>query len=52
MVNGETVERRAVNLGRELGSDIEVLAGLTAGSLIVVDAPDDLTEGQQVKIQN
>jgi RND family efflux transporter MFP subunit len=52
VVNGETVERRAVSLGRELGSDIEVLAGLSAGSLIVVDAPDDLTDGQKVKIQN
>ncbi len=52
VVNGDTVERRAVSPGRELGGDTEILAGLSAGSIVVIEAPADLTDGQQVKIQN
>lgn len=52
IVNGETVERRAVSVGREFGSDIEVLAGLSAGDLVVIEAPEDLEDGQKIKIQN
>jgi len=52
VVNGDTVERRAISVGRELGGDAEVLAGLTAGKLVVVEPPDDLADGQQVKVRN
>ncbi len=51
-VNGENVERRAVSVGRELGSDIEILAGLSAGALVVVEGPEGLEDGQKVKIEN
>jgi RND family efflux transporter MFP subunit len=52
LVNGETVERRAISVGRELGGEIEILAGLSAGDLVVVEAPDELEDGQQIKIEN
>ena len=51
-VIGEMVERRAVSIGRELGSDMEIVAGLSAGTLVVIDAPDGLEDGQKIKIQN
>ena len=51
-VNGENVERRAVSVGRELGSDVEILAGLSAGALVVVEGPEGLEDGQKVKIEN
>jgi RND family efflux transporter MFP subunit len=46
-----TVERRAVNLGESRGSDVEVLAGVTAGEQVVVKGPADLRDGQQVKVK-
>ena len=51
-VNGEKIERRAVSVGREFGSEIEILAGLSAGALVVIDAPGGLEDGQTIKIQN
>lgn len=50
VVNGETVERRAVTLGRELGGDVEIAAGVLAGAIVVVDPPADLTDGGRVSI--
>jgi len=51
-VNGEKVERRAVRVGREFGSDIEILAGLSPGTLVVVEGNEDLEDGQKVKVKN
>jgi RND family efflux transporter MFP subunit len=51
-VNGEKIERRAVSVGREFGGDIEILAGLSAGALVVIEAPAGLKDGQKIKIQN
>jgi RND family efflux transporter MFP subunit len=51
-VDGEAVERRAVRVGRELGGDIEILAGLSPGDLVVIEAPADLQDGQKIKIEN
>lgn len=38
-----------VELGRDLGSDVEVSNGLTGAERIVTNPPDTLTEGQAVK---
>lgn len=50
VINGERVERRAVSTGRTLGSEIEILAGVSAGSTVVVDPPADLEDGRKVII--
>jgi len=50
VVIGERVERRAVTLGRTLGADVEVAAGVAPGERVVVSGPDDLEDGQQVRI--
>jgi len=51
-VNGEKIERRAVSVGREIDGDIEIIAGLSAGAVVVIEAPEDLEDGQTIKIEN
>ena len=45
------VERRAVSIGDTLGSDVAVLAGLTAGERVVVRGPSDLRDGERVSVK-
>jgi hypothetical protein len=39
------VQYRTVELGRDFGAEIQVIAGLNAGETIVVHPGDDLAEG-------
>jgi RND family efflux transporter MFP subunit len=50
-VRDKKLERRAVSLGRQLGSDVEVMAGVSAGDQIVVRGPENLRDGQKVEIR-
>lgn len=43
---------RAVQLGRDFGATVEVVAGLNPGEAVVLNPGDDLTEGQPVRIVN
>ncbi len=43
-----TVERRAIRTGKARGTDIEILAGISAGDLVVTKGPDNLQDGQKV----
>ena len=47
-VNDGKLERRAVSLGRERGSDVEVIAGVNAGDEVVVSGPENLRDSQKV----
>lgn len=40
-----TVHLQKVKLGRDFGTQIEILAGLTAGTMVVANPSDSLTEG-------
>ena len=51
VVKNDTLERRAVTLGQERGSDIEIVAGLQPDMLVVVNGPEGLRDGQSVQIQ-
>ncbi len=51
LVREGRVERRAVSLGAEHGSDVEVLAGISAGDRLVVKGHESLREGQAVEIK-
>ena len=51
LVRDSKLERRAVSLGAERGSDVEVLAGVSPGETIVVHGPETLREGQAVEIK-
>jgi RND family efflux transporter MFP subunit len=52
VVDGETVERRAVTLGRELGTEVEVVAGVSPGEEVVINDLDALSDGQRVRVAN
>ncbi len=43
------VERRPIEIGRELGVDVEVVAGLVGGERIVKSPPESLREGDTVR---
>ena len=45
------VERRAVKLGTERGTDVAVLAGVLPGDLLVVQGPESLHDGDKVEIR-
>jgi multidrug efflux pump subunit AcrA (membrane-fusion protein) len=44
------VERRAVAVGGQSGTEIEVLAGVMPGERVVVGGPEELRDGQSVRI--
>src|SRR6202007_20363 len=45
------VERRAVSLGTDRGTDIAVMAGVTPGDSVVVKGPESLHDGDKVEIR-
>ena len=51
LVRGETVERRAIQVGGTDGDRLEVRAGLQSGDRVVLSPPDSLREGMLVVIQ-
>ncbi len=51
LVREGRVERRAVSLGAERGSDVEVLAGVSEGDRLVVKGPESLRDRQAVEIK-
>ena len=51
LVKEGKLERRAVSLAGDRGSDVEVLAGIAPGDTLVVRGPETLREGQAVEIK-
>jgi HlyD family secretion protein len=51
LVKDNRLERRAVTLGGNRGTDAEVVAGLAVGDTVVVNGPADLHDGQAVTIK-
>ena len=51
IVRGETVERRAVQLGGTDGDRLEVRAGLQSGDRVVLSPPESLREGALIVIE-
>jgi multidrug efflux pump subunit AcrA (membrane-fusion protein) len=48
---GNHIELRPVKLGRNLGTDVEVLAGLTPEDRVVDSPPDSLANNEVVRIE-
>jgi RND family efflux transporter MFP subunit len=48
--SGNKVEMKAVKLGRNLGTEFEVLNGLAATDTVINSPPDSLSEGEVVKV--
>ncbi|MBN1504052.1 MAG: efflux RND transporter periplasmic adaptor subunit [Candidatus Eisenbacteria bacterium] len=51
VVKNGRVERRAVRVGRDRGSEVEILAGLRRGEQVVTSAQGELKDGQRVSVQ-
>jgi RND family efflux transporter MFP subunit len=50
-VDGEgRVTLKAVDVGRDFGSDIEIVRGITASDDVILSPPDSLTEGAVVRV--
>jgi RND family efflux transporter MFP subunit len=43
-------EQRALEIGRSLGDDREVLSGLSGGEQVILDPPQDLAAGAKVRV--
>jgi len=51
VVENQKLERRAVSVGAERGSDVEITAGVVPGDKLVVNGAEKLHEGQAVEIK-
>jgi HlyD family secretion protein len=51
LVREGRVERRAVSLGSNRGTEVAVLAGLSPGDSLVIKGPDSLHDGDKVEIR-
>jgi hypothetical protein len=47
---GGQVKLHSVTQGRDFGNTVEVVNGLTADDLVIVNPPDSITDGAQVRI--
>jgi multidrug efflux pump subunit AcrA (membrane-fusion protein) len=50
LIKDGAVERRAVSLGTDRGTEIGILAGLAPGDSIVVKGPENLRDGEKVEV--
>ena len=51
LIKADKTERRAVTLGGNRGTDVEVIAGLVVGDTVVVNGPPSLHDGESVQIK-
>jgi len=51
LVRDGKVERRAVSLGLDRGTDVAVLAGVSPGDSLVVKGPESLRDGDKIEIR-
>lgn len=51
LVNQGKLERRAITVGAERGSDVEVMAGVSPGETLVVRGAEGLRSGQTVEVK-
>ena len=47
---GDRVKLQSIEEGRDFGTSVEVLTGLTAADLIIVNPPDSISDGEQVRV--
>jgi RND family efflux transporter MFP subunit len=48
--DGKTIALKSITPGRDFGADIEILAGIKGDESVVLNPPDSLTEGQQIRL--
>ena len=52
VIEDGTVDRRTVSVGRSVGTDIEIMAGVTPGDRVVVSGLEGLSDGQKVRVRS
>jgi RND family efflux transporter MFP subunit len=52
VIEDDTVDRRAVSVGREVGGDVEIMAGVSPGDQVVVSGIEGLSDGKKVRIKD
>ena len=52
VVSGGRLDRRALRLGVESGANVEVMSGLSAGEQVVIEGPELLAAGDEVRIES
>jgi RND family efflux transporter MFP subunit len=50
VTDGRHAELRPVTLGHDFGSEVEVVAGLTGNESVIVNPPDSIVSGEEVRI--
>ncbi len=50
VVNGNKVALVPITLGRDFGSEVEVVSGLKADDFVIVNPPDSVVEGETVRV--
>jgi RND family efflux transporter MFP subunit len=50
VVDGKTIALKPITPGRDFGTETEVLAGLKGDESVVLNPPDSLTEGQEIRL--
>jgi RND family efflux transporter MFP subunit len=50
VVQGNQVKLHSVSQGRDFGTTVELLSGVTANDVIIVNPPDSITDGAQVRL--
>jgi RND family efflux transporter MFP subunit len=50
ITDGRHAELRPITLGHDFGSEVEVVAGLTGDESIVINPPDSIVSGEEVRI--
>jgi multidrug efflux pump subunit AcrA (membrane-fusion protein) len=51
LVNDKKLERRAVTLGNQRGDEVEIMAGIQPGDVVVVRGSKTLRDGETVALK-
>lgn len=46
----QRAELRLITLGRDYGTEVEVVSGLTGSELVIVNPPDFIVSGEEVRL--
>jgi RND family efflux transporter MFP subunit len=52
VIEDEIVDRRTVSVGRSIGTDVEIMAGVIPGDRVVVSDLEGLSDGQKVRVKS
>ena len=50
VVNNNQAELRPITIGHDLGSEVEVVSGLTTNDSVVLNPPDSIEPGEKVRV--